>query len=51
MIFASPQYSGNTVTGTCGIIIDMSEHEAMETALRESEKNTAPLSIEPPTEF
>jgi PAS domain S-box-containing protein len=37
MIFASPQYSGDKITGTCGIILDMSEHEAMEKALRESE--------------
>ena len=38
MIFASPQYSGDQLTGTCGIILDMSEHEAMEKALRESEQ-------------
>jgi len=37
MIFASPQYAGDKITGTCGIILDMSEHEAMEKALRESE--------------
>ncbi len=37
MIFASPQYTGDKISGTCGIILDMSEHEAMEKALRESE--------------
>ncbi|MGE0019889.1 MAG: PAS domain S-box protein [Draconibacterium sp.] len=44
MIFASPQYAGDKITGTCGIILDMSEHEAMENALRESEKKYRELA-------
>lgn len=38
MIFASPMKTDGVVTGTRGIIIDMTEHEAMENALRESEE-------------
>jgi len=38
MIFASPQYSRDKITGTCGIILDMSEHMKMQKALRESEQ-------------
>ncbi|MCE5345105.1 MAG: PAS domain S-box protein [Bacteroidales bacterium] len=38
MIFASHMKTDGVVTGTRGIIIDMTEHEAMENALRESEE-------------
>jgi PAS domain S-box-containing protein len=38
MIFASPLKTKDGVMGTRGIILDMTEHEAMEKALRESEE-------------
>jgi len=38
MIFASPLKTKDGVIGTRGIILDMTEHEAMENALRESEE-------------
>lgn len=38
MIFASPMKSEGVIIGTRGIILDMTEHETMEKALRESEK-------------
>jgi PAS domain S-box-containing protein len=38
MIFASPLKTAEGITGTRGIILDMTEHEAMEKALFESEE-------------
>ncbi|MDF1549386.1 MAG: PAS domain S-box protein, partial [Bacteroidales bacterium] len=38
MIFAAPMIVDGKITGTRGIILDMSEHEAMKKALRESEE-------------
>lgn len=38
MTFASPIISGDEVIGVRGLILDMSEHEAMEKAVRESEE-------------
>lgn len=38
MIFAGPMIIEGKVTGTRGIILDMTEHEAMQVALRESEQ-------------
>lgn len=38
LIFAAPIIVNNKVKGTRGIILDMTEHEAMENALRESEE-------------
>lgn len=37
MIFATPMISEGNITGTLGIVIDMTEYVAMEKALRESE--------------
>ncbi len=38
MIFASPMFENGKITGTRGIILDMSSHIAMENALKESEE-------------
>ena len=38
MIFATPMISAGKITGTRGIVIDMTEYVAMENALRESEE-------------
>ncbi len=38
MIFASPLFENGKVTGTRGIILDMSSHIAMENALKQSEE-------------
>ncbi len=38
MTFAAPIISGDEVVGIRGLILDMSEHEAMENALRQSEE-------------
>jgi PAS domain S-box-containing protein len=38
MIFATPIRENETVTGTRGILLDMSKHQAMEAALKESEE-------------
>lgn len=38
MIFASPMFENGEVTGTRGILLDMSSHIAMENALKQSEE-------------
>jgi PAS domain S-box-containing protein len=44
MIFASPMISGGEKIGIRGILIDMTEHVAMENALRQSEKKYRELA-------